>query len=552
MNLREATIPTLHDLVLHAQDRGLVGDERTFLTGLLAMLNPNLHVIIESPSGAGKTVIADEIIGLLEPGTTFKMSPGSDKADLYDRNMHASKTLYVPELQTISLTSDYAIEMLKRFGEGKDYTYRVTQSGYDVASRDPEVVNIPYKNYLTTFAIENKNYASLLDTELSRRLIRLSTDVSVKQNEAVKRDKARRAREVDVDLKCKVSAADIQLHLSNVVREFERSEIVILYSDFINDAIDSVFVTSRTIISQAYELIKAITMFNYDNRTKRLRKNGEEYYVATPEDAYLFTVIMHEALREQALQLPPLGMSILRIFNEITDAEAEEIQEKDAQLRFDSFVQTDLSKVEVPFTPADVQERLRRKNYVLDVKVIVKTLNTLSSAGYLRIDETHTGKYKRYIRVDMPLNFHNVRLDKIHKFMEDGHYITTLAIPQICQSPFTGSNVTPYEPMPEETSQMKMSDVVKSERDLPVESGGRTSVGGAMGMIIGEVYRQNTTDKELLKICGERFEQVTIKAALKKLLSQGRIKTSSGLYDLSETELELYRESLELSEEKKE
>lgn len=413
VGLKRKPIPDIGimDFIEYLESTGVVGETRNSLVVLSAIINKKTNVLIESSSGGGKTSIMTPIFDLLPDGYVKRLEIGSKKNAVYE-DFENTGCYYVPELQNAG-QSETAVAIFKKLGESDQTCNEVT---YNVTVRNPSgsippfithTVKIPKRNFITTFAIQNRS--NVLDKELERRMLKLTTDISTEQNRRVVESGMARHRDPLLYHEMNhYNATDLQTHISNCL-SLKNVDVINPGIDAMSDRFDCTFLIIRSIKDYFAEIIKGITLFNYPNRA-HIESNGKTYYISTPEDNYITYSILWDTFNEQSLMLPPLGLRILKVFETIDTATHDTMLKKRGQTSLD-MVENDT----IDLTIYEIQELMRKSGYPLDLTVLEKAIEQLRTAGYIRYKDNSTGRGAKYILGDIPKLSQKIDWKKLFK-----------------------------------------------------------------------------------------------------------------------------------------
>lgn len=168
------------------RSKGLVGEtELALIMTVVAVSGKPMGGGIIAAAGSGKTVVMDLLVGdadgpddaLIRKEHVYFKDAGSEKAFWYDRAINTKKIIVFKELQKDKSLD--TLEAVKSITEGKSARRSVTIAAEDSVKEQ----KIEPKTVLFTYAVENKDV--VFDTELARRCVTMSTDISKTQTDAV-------------------------------------------------------------------------------------------------------------------------------------------------------------------------------------------------------------------------------------------------------------------------------------------------------------------------------------------------------------------------------
>jgi len=429
--------PELYDYVRFGRSEGLVGEEKTINMAILTAISKTPYVI-EAPSGSGKTTVIRTVFKTFPDNYVYETSAGSAKNDIYDEDMRDVKHIFIPELQKAALSGDFTIDMLKSWGEGMDYNWRVTVRSNDGFFKTQKI-RLPARPFTSTFAIENKN--SVFDIELRRRCIIDSTDVSKECNKnVVKRNAKSRMCPSNPDKMSYEEFMFLKQHMTRVLSGASKLKTYNPLAEYISDKFDTTFIISRTLSDYFFRMVDAITKFYFVGGGRTTIDGGG--ILSTPQDNWIAWEIYWDTFKEQCLMLPPLGTRILKIVSKLlNEREADEFGNP------------------YSITDSNIQSELRKIGYTLNKTTIDSMLKQLIEAGYLRYDGSTKKKGARYVSGDVPLpdtqiswpEAYQKAIEISKELYPNKHEEYIKSCSKIIVSPITGEAIKPFERSVRET-----------------------------------------------------------------------------------------------------
>jgi hypothetical protein len=348
--------PSLYDITRFFEHNYFVGDEKNRLSLVIGLLGRQC-VGVESLSGSGKTVMSDTALKLFDPSWIYTMGLQSKTAAFYEANeIVKRKLIYIPELQKALDKSGLAIEILKNFGEGKDIDRPVT----DIAHKTTRHYKIPWRPYIYTLATENE---TVPDAELSRRVLKLSTDITAEQTGKVLEMKAMRefnpdALRVLTDLEEFAIKSYMQLAYRMAMETYTQFQFVNPYSIFIQKSIPRSFVQARTAIDHYANMTKAVAKF-FAPAGKRYIQDNRIF--CTLADNWFVNQIYGEAFTYDVMQMPPHGRFVVRVLREASR----------------------------PMMLSDIQNEMREAGVTVKLPVLKEIIEMMIAAGYAFTDSSN-------------------------------------------------------------------------------------------------------------------------------------------------------------------
>jgi DNA primase catalytic core len=350
---------------------GIVGEATNKLAGYLAAtsrkLGHPLAVVIQSASGAGKSVLMDAILSMMPDEERIKYSAVTGQSLFYMGETHLQhKILAIVEERGASKAS-YALKLLQSDGEltiastGKDpATGNLTTRQYKVTG--------PVMVFLTTAAIE-------IDEELLNRCLVLSVDEDREQTRAIHR--LQRRKRTLAGLAAQQEKVRLLTLHQNAQRLLRPLAVVNPYADQLT------FLDDRTRTRRDHEkyltLIDAIALLHQHQRTiKTMTVSGSavEYVEVTAADIARANALAHEVLGRSLDELPPQTRRLLAALHTLVDAKGQALQ---------------LPRRDVRFTRAEV----RHATGLADTQARIH-LERLTSLEYLLVHSGMRGRRYEY------------------------------------------------------------------------------------------------------------------------------------------------------------
>jgi hypothetical protein len=332
----ERQTPPLYETLLLAKDNGLVGEERTVLTTALGMIQGGL-LFIAGPSSAGKTQMVETAISLFDSDDImYEVSTStSDKALFYDApTMNAARVHYYPDITEMPVAWE---NILKATAEGKKADHRVTDVILDdVTSKEI----LPPDCIIVAAASDNEKFDTDNFSELSTRMIKVEIDASADQTKLINIYQAlAEAGLIDPNLSPERAAA-VSEHLRNVSDKmdvFRQGEGHIGTAKFLNPAtfafaeseiIPPLFPAARRDFPRLMRFMRSVALYNWDDRM-RVRHDGQQTLLVTPEDAWIAMSIMGQYLVRSSLNISDMDIEIISLLRGSNDRlSTSEIQQE--------------------------------------------------------------------------------------------------------------------------------------------------------------------------------------------------------------------------------
>lgn len=380
----------LYDITKYYKHHGLVGEANiAIVMTLISILGKAIGFGIEASAGSGKTVmmnicygLPEKDNGLIDQRHIYFKDGGSATSMAYDfEKINKAKILVLSELQKDQ--SHNSIETIKSLTEGKAANYKVT----DVTKKEVVEKKIEPLTVIYSLATENDTKP---DTELKRRFITMSTDISQEQTNKVVVEKSKYRWDTE---SFKILTEDEQKELKRHVNKLIlfKPKIANPYAEPYSHIITK-FAPDQKVRSMSehfWDLVEAITKF-------RLGKNVQigALLLSNIQDLLMALDIYKHSFIRDVYGVPPIGDSILEAFS---NADKADLVKKPTISTVTSFIkETEGNSSGMWLTINDIRKIIKdNKNIVLPNKIVFNVCRQLVDAGYLEdIREATVTKFK--------------------------------------------------------------------------------------------------------------------------------------------------------------
>lgn len=361
------------------KNRGLVGEtELALVQTVVAISGKTMGFGLEAPSGSGKSATMDLLVGrgdkdddncLINPKYVYFKDAGSTTSFFYEADkINAAKIIVFFELQKDK--SDMTVEAIKSMTEGKVASRKVT----NVATQGVVTQSIQPKTVMYTLAIENDTKP---DTELRRRCITMSTDVSKSQTAGV----------LDIKAKMRWDPESIKVMDDKDAEQIQSDVNALLLLDFdvINPFAEKFakIVADiapdqkvRSMMEHFWNVMEGVTKMN---SLDRVIVNNGKTVIASIQDLYQTIHIYKNSFLRDVYSIPPLGDVILKGFD---DASVVEETKKTSAGNLAKFAEIEVASnwVDVNHLRKAIKEK---QKVVLAKNVVIQICRQLVDAGYL-------------------------------------------------------------------------------------------------------------------------------------------------------------------------
>jgi len=458
--------PELFEVLQVTRDSGLVGEEDTVLTLILAMIRGNL-VVMTGPSRAGKDECVDAVEEVYDTGDLVYRWPVDDSptAAYYRRdeiNQHP-----VHRFPDLARLEDHHEKILKAFGEGRDASRNRTdimaeQAGGEAV--EDQILECP-RTVIAFIASDNEQIDLDDYPELRNRALTLSVDATEAQTNRVNRRKAEERADQTEQQVDAIRKAEIQTYHAGIpVDEWTASSGAKVVNPMAvniheQEPIPELFPEARQDFDRLLEFMETVTLYHYSERLVVDTGSTRKLYVA-PVDVWEAMTILGNKMVMSALNLTRQDRAIL----DLLEQSSQEL------------------------TKADIQQSLRTQGYNITDRDVRRSLDTMRTKGYVRVHQDGTNTYTfnefgRVVNHDAGLNYDEIvaeAADTIYRTAPDTqadlyHDRFCSGTGLIATHPFTGEAVDIRE---DNTLDEMMESGVQAVEEVFEESDAGSSNGG--------------------------------------------------------------------------
>lgn len=431
------------------EDKGLVGEKPLALVQTVVCISGKaVGFGIIAASGSGKSATLDLCIGddgkddegLIYKKHVYFKDAGSETSLFYDKKINDPnvKILAFRELQKDS--SKTSIEAIKSITEGKNASRKVT----DVTNDDVKMQKVVPRTCVFSLATENE-YKT--DTELERRCITMSTDISKQQTDAV----------LDLKAKLRWDRESIRCMTDEESNEIRRNVNALLNTNF---TIVNPFAAAyakivakvapdqkvRSMMEHFWDVVEGVTKINALDGNHTLVEMGAKVIVNAQDLAQTITIYGPAFLRD-VYGIPSGGDLVLQGFKDTASVAATEKPVDKTNNNLAKFgAEISQSRwVEVNHVRKAIKEK---QNVTMSKKRVFEICRQLVDAGYL--EDNKEGKTVQYQVIEHMQEFDKPNwkhlIDEAAKLVAAKYpavaeaWETSQAVPY--QDPLTGEQVS--------------------------------------------------------------------------------------------------------------
>jgi len=344
--VREDYKPSLPDVNIILDD-SVVGEYETRMSLFTTFILSEICTYVSGPSAGGKSQVMDACIDCLMPEDGVLIEGGSDKV-IFEKKNEIEKAKYV-EIRELNKINPMMVEILKSWGEGKEYTYERTkiQGGYSPFT-------LPAKPFVFSRADESASDVVVID-ELRSRIVEVTVDGSQEQTESVMERQAENYENpFDIKQTDEFAKACLKYHISNMPS----------FDQYVNPAagvlksyIPTVFTTARRDFPKYLDNCNGIARFYHKDRMTA-NINGQETLFVTPEDVFLNHYIFGNNLIQSALRCSHNEKVMIQVIQDYGTVNKSQLQ-----------------------------QALRKHSINVTLKVLNDHLKKLTDLGYLNVEK---------------------------------------------------------------------------------------------------------------------------------------------------------------------
>lgn len=375
----------LYDIGRWYANRGLVGEVKLALVQtIVAISGKPIGFGIEAPSGSGKSATMDLLTGhkgkdngLIKEEYIYFKDAGSATSMFYDAPlMNRAKIIIFAELQKDK--SDTTVEAIKSMTEGKKAQRNVTDMKMNGGDGGIKEQAIEPKTVLYTLAIENDHKP---DTELRRRCVVMTTDISKSQTDLVLETKAKTQWDANA---CKILTDEEEARIRKDVNTLFRYNFE-AQNPFAEEFAKEIAKIApdqkvRSTASHFWNVMSAVTLSNF---TERIMVG--DFILSNIQDLIMTLEIYGDAFIRDVYGIPPMGDVVLQGFK---DAAHVDETVKESTVKAPTLANFGAEKdVGGWYDVNHIRKAIKEKqNVVLKKNVVLQICRQLVDAGYLEDD----------------------------------------------------------------------------------------------------------------------------------------------------------------------
>lgn len=447
--------PTLHDVHNILEDK-IVGEHQSRMALFTTWVLSDRNVLIQGPRSSGKTFISDDVsekfLGIRksfsddekgdDTGRCYPITLGSDKSTWYQvEQINAASHILIYEMQ--QMPKDF-MEVLKKWGEGKEATYKVTQNIGGVKGIKP------YTLYPRPFilCLADEEEVKVGEQFLSRVVI-IRTDNTLEQTDAIKIRQSLIAKGVYKPIESSDTLDKMKQHISTLP-PFKSVKYIHPAADMFVDVVPSFFTDARRDFPKYLDNCYGIARFYWKERIIGKTKTSDKLLFITPQDMYLNHIIYGQIAVESSLKCSSSDRTMIEIIRKST----------------------------IKMKSRDVQRELMKNDMNISVHMVSNHLSKLADIGY--IEREKKSNVTLYEPGEMFDKFStDVDWKKVIKccqdYMKDKYpaiyekYNETYCIKCTVLHPFSGKEVNLLEIESEEPVEPKKEGLSKFHKDIKKE-----------------------------------------------------------------------------------
>lgn len=361
--------PTLYELVKMKSDFGLVGEDDTFLTVLLASEGGGF-LVMKGPSRSGKDFIVEATNYCRNGSATAFIPESSSPTALFERheNFNQARVHIYPDMGKDM--PEHLMQQIKRHGEGRPITHAYTdvQGGREVVEQTIH----PPDSFIMFIATDNQDLDLNDYPEVRNRALIVYTDASMEQNELVLDRQAleestfieptigaNRAQEVRNYLdSLPTQRFNVADHMDSGIGQMK----IPFAKSFRNqDPLPAHFSEVRMDFKRLMKFMKIMAIFHHQDRMEPLVQ-GAPTLMVTPIDGWLTMRVFGEKMIMSTLNLEELDLELIKILRETGE----------------------------PHTVSELQQEVAAKGYHATDTDVRSSLKNMKHKMYVQVDQSAT------------------------------------------------------------------------------------------------------------------------------------------------------------------
>ena len=358
--------PTLND-IHNILEENIVGEHQIRLALFTTWVLSDRNVLLQGQRSSGKTYVSDDVakkfLGIRkafadddkgdELGKCYPISLGSDKSAWYQvEQINAASHIIIYEMQ--QMPKDF-MEVLKKWGEGKEATYKVTQNIGGIKGIKP------YTLYPRPFilCLADEEEVKVGEQFLSR-VVLLRTDNSLDQTDAIKFRQSQIAMgeyKPNIETNEKL-LTNIKQHISTMP-PFNSLKYIHPAANMFVDVVPSFFTDARRDFPKYLDNCYGISRFYWKERIIGKTKTSDRLLFVTPQDMYLNHLIYGQIAVESSLKCSSSDRTMIEI----------------------------IRKSKTKMKSRDIQRELRNNDVNISSHMVYIHLSKLADIGYIERDK---------------------------------------------------------------------------------------------------------------------------------------------------------------------
>ncbi len=358
--------PSLYDVHKILEEK-IVGEHQSRMALFTSWILADRHVLMQGPRSSGKTWITDDVarkfLGMRKSfsndydgeatGRCYPVTLGSDKSAWYQvEQINAASHILIYEMQ--QMPKEF-VEVLKKWGEGKEATYKVVQNIGGVRGIKPYIL---YPRPFTLCLADEEELK--VSEQFMSRITVIRTDNSIEQTDAVNYRQAELAKDGKSSIKIdQTLLSNLKQHIATIP-PFKSIRYIHPVADMFVEVIPSFFTDARRDFPKYLDNTYGIARFYWKERIIGKTKKGDKLLFITPQDMYLNHLIYGQVAVESSLKCSSMERTMIEILRINKEA----------------------------MKSRDIQKKLREHDMNVSVHMVARHLTKLSDIGYIEKEKS--------------------------------------------------------------------------------------------------------------------------------------------------------------------